>query len=189
MPRTLSSLCCAIFPLSKGMLAWNSRVVRLRAFPPSQRMPDFARRRYRPIASEAALKVLPDLFLGWWLVRSHVNSLFQGENNLRSDFRARCLSMEVKELHSMGRAMERGAGSGCTLPCLNLLLAALPCVPDRWFMAPSAFIPSLDEHRLVRLAYVDLTWQTPRRARGVFLESAAISSPCRRPLPPLPAPR
>jgi len=94
-------------------------------------MPDFGWRWYGAIASKAALEILPDLFLGWCLVRSHVDSVFQGEKNLRSDFRARCFSMEVKELHSMGRAMERGAGSGCTLPCLNFPLAALPCVPDR----------------------------------------------------------
>ena len=57
----------------------------------------------------------------------------------------------------MGRARPCGAGSGCTLPCLAALMAALPCVSDRCFMAHSAFIPSLDEFRLVRDAYADLT--------------------------------
>ena len=86
-----------------------------------------------------------------------VNCCCQGEKKRRKDILARRLRMEANELHSIGRAMAYGAGSGCTLPCFPVLLAALPCVPDQWFMAHLAFILMLDEYRLVRVAYADLT--------------------------------
>ena len=86
-----------------------------------------------------------------------------------------CFRMEAKELHSMGRAITCGAGSGCTLPCFAAALATLPGVPDRWFMAPPAFILSLDEYRLVRDAYADLTLRAPLRRCGIFATALGIS--------------